>query len=91
MKFDGNWSLWNLKFYFEIGIFSQYKVSVLVGGPHSPPPGKHTLGMVIFQDGYLSKELISITKTNGWTIYFVHINFTLNFRADKWETMCISI
>ena len=47
--------------------------------------------MVIFQDGYLSKELISTTKMNDWTIYFVHINFTLNFCANKWETMCISI
>ena len=32
IRFDGNRSLRNLKFYFEIEIFRQYKVSVLVGG-----------------------------------------------------------
>ena len=37
MKFDRNRSLRNLKFYFEIEIFSQYKVSVLLGG--LTPPG----------------------------------------------------
>ena len=31
MRFDANRSLRNLKFYFEIEIISQYKVSVLVG------------------------------------------------------------
>ena len=62
MRFDGNGSLRNLKFYFEIEIFSQYKVSVLLlfycYGLTSPPPlrGKYLLGMVIFQDGYLSKN-----------------------------------
>ena len=61
MRLDGNRSLRNLKFYFEIEIFSQYKVSVLVGGPG----GKYPLGMVIFQDGYFSKELIIASKTNG--------------------------
>ena len=25
--------------------------------------------MDVFQDGYLSKELISTSKTNGWTLY----------------------
>ena len=65
MRLDGNRSFRNLKFYFEIEIFSQYKVSVLVGDL-TPPPlgGKYPLGMVIFQDGYLSKELISTSKTN---------------------------
>ena len=63
MRFDGNRSLRNLKFYFEIKIFSQYKVSVLVGGGLTPLVGTNTpLGMVIFQDGYLSKELISTSK-----------------------------
>ena len=67
MRYDGNQSLRNLKFYFEIEIFSQYKASVLVGGltPTPPPEGKYSLWMVIFQDGYLSKELISTSKTNG--------------------------
>ena len=32
MRLDGNRSLRNLKFYFEIEIFSQYKDSVLEGG-----------------------------------------------------------
>ena len=66
MRFDGNRSLRNLKFYFEIEIFSQYKVSVLVGDltPPPPPVGKYPLEMVIFQDGYLSKELSSTSKTN---------------------------
>ena len=65
MRFDGNRSLRNLKFYFEIEIFSQYKASVLVGGLSPPPGGKYPLGMIIFQDGYLSKELISTSKMNG--------------------------
>ena len=30
-------------------------------------------------------------KMNGWTIYIIHINITLNFCTNKWETMCISI
>ena len=29
------------------------------------PWGKYPFGMLIFQDGYLSKELISTFKTNG--------------------------
>ena len=66
MRFDGNRSLRNLKFYFEIELFSQYKVSILFGHtPSLPLGGKYLLGMVIFQDGYLSKELISTSKTNG--------------------------
>ena len=66
MRLDGNRSLRNLKFYFEIEIFSQYKVSVLVGGLTRPSVGGiYPLGMVIFQDGYLSKELIGTSKTNG--------------------------
>ena len=36
MRFDGNRSLRNLKFYFEIEIFIQYKVSVLKGGLNLP-------------------------------------------------------
>ena len=65
MRFDGNRSLRNLKFYFKIEIFSQYKVSVLIRVLTPPPGGKYPLGMVIFQDGYLSKEFISTSKTNG--------------------------
>ena len=64
ISFDGNQSLRILKFYFEIEIFSQYKVSALVGA--SLTLWEQTpLGMVIFQDGYFSKELISTSKTNG--------------------------
>ena len=61
MKFDGNQSLRNLKFYLETETFSQYKVSVLVAGL-TPPGSKYPLGMVIFQDGYLSKKIISTSK-----------------------------
>ena len=64
MRFDGNRSLRNLKFQFEMEIFSQYKVSVFVGDLTPPAEGKYPLGMVIFQNAYLSKELISISKTN---------------------------
>ena len=55
MRFDRNRSLRNLKFFFEIEIFSQYKISVLVGSltPPPTPGGKYSLGIVIFQDGYL--------------------------------------
>ena len=62
MRLDRNQSLRNLKFYFEMEIFNQYKTSVLIG---SLTWGKYPLEMVIFQDGYLSKELISTSKTNG--------------------------
>ena len=65
MRFDGNRSLRNSKFYFEIEIFSHYKVYVLVGGLTPPPLGANTLGMVIFKYGYLSKELMSTSKTKG--------------------------
>ena len=65
MKFDGNRSLRNLKFYFEIEIFSQYKISVLVRGLTPSSRGKYPLGMIIFQDGYLPKEFINTSKTNG--------------------------
>ena len=64
MRFGGNRSLRALKFDFEIEIFSQYKVSLLVGGL-TPAWEQIALGMVIFQDGYLSKELISTSKTNS--------------------------
>ena len=65
MRFDGNRSLRNLKFYFEIEIFSQCKVSVLVGGLTPPNPGsKYPLEIVNFQDGF-SKELFSTSKTYG--------------------------
>ena len=65
MRFDGNRTLRNLKFYFEIEIFSQYKVSILVVSLTLSPAGaKYPLGIVIFQDGYLSKELISTSQTN---------------------------
>ena len=63
MRLDGNRSLRNLKFFFEIEAFSQYKVSVLVGGP--PPPKATPLAMAIFQIGSVSKELIRTSKTNG--------------------------
>ena len=68
MRFDGNQSLHSLKFYFQIEIVSQYKVSVLVGDltlPPPPPRDKYSVGMVIFQDDCFSKELISITKMNS--------------------------
>ena len=65
MRLDENRSLRNLKFYFEIEIFSQYKVSVLVGGLTPLPEGKYHLGIKIFQDWFLSKEFISTSKTNG--------------------------
>ena len=66
MRFDGNRSLRNLKFYCKIEIFSQYKVSVLVGSLIPPPPwDKYPLGKVILQDRYVSNELISTSKTNG--------------------------
>ena len=65
IRFDGKGSLRNLKFNFEIEIFGLNKVFVLVGGLTPPPGGKYPLEMVIFQDGYLSKELISTSKTNG--------------------------
>ena len=64
MRLDGNRSLRNLKCYFEIEIFSQYKVSVLGGGLTPPLGANSLLGMVIFQDGCLSKKLISTSKTN---------------------------
>ena len=38
MRFGGNRALRNLKFCFEIEIFSECKVSVLVGGSLTPPP-----------------------------------------------------
>ena len=69
MRFEGNRSLRNLKFYFEIKIFSQFKDSDLVGGLTPPPWGQILLGVVTFQDGCLSKELISTSKTNGCTTY----------------------
>ena len=49
MRFDGNRSLRNLKFYFEIEIFCQYKVYVLVGGLTLP------LGANTPWDGNFSK------------------------------------
>ena len=42
MRFDGNRSLQNLKFYFDLEIFNQYKVSVLVWGLTPPPMGSNT-------------------------------------------------
>ena len=36
IRFDGSLSFRNLKFYSEIEIFSQYKVSVLEGGQSLP-------------------------------------------------------
>ena len=47
MRLDGNQSLRNLKFYFEIEIFSQYKVIVLVGGLTLAP-----WGQIPRRDGY---------------------------------------
>ena len=65
MRFNKNRSLRNSKFFFEIEIFSQYKVFVLEGVITPPPGSKFSLRMVIFSDGYLSKDLICISKTNG--------------------------
>ena len=64
MKFDGNQSLRNLKFSFEKEILGQYKVPALVGGL-TAFRGKYPLEIIIFEDGYLSKELICTSKTNG--------------------------
>ena len=101
MRFDGNRSLRNLNFFFEIEIFRQYKVSVFVGGLTPSPGSKYPLGMRIFLDGYLSRELISTSKPNGWTLYleqfetklsiFIILNtlISLNFCANKWETICM--
>ena len=79
MRFDGNRSLRNLKFCFEIEIFNQYKVSVLVGDLTAPLGGKYPLGMVIILDGYLSEDLISTSKTNGRTISLEHFETKLYF------------
>ena len=57
MRLDGNRSLRNLKFYFEIEIFSEYKVVA--------PRGKYPHRDGNFQDVYILKELISTSKTNG--------------------------
>ena len=65
MRSYGNRTLQNLKFYIEIEIFSEYKVSVSVMDLTSPLGGKYPLGMLIFEDGYLSKKLISTSKTNS--------------------------
>ena len=66
MRFNGNRSLQNLKFYFEIEIFSHYKVSALVENLTSPQfGGKYPLVMTIFQDGYLSKELSFASNCPG--------------------------
>ena len=67
-----------LKFYFEIEIFSQYNVCVLVGGLAPPVLANTSSGFVIFQDGYLSKELISTSKTNGWSIYLEQFEIKLS-------------
>ena len=67
---------WDGKF-FKMGIFQKNSsvplkrmvelyISVSAGGltlPH--PESKYPFEKVIFQDGYLSKELISISKMNG--------------------------
>ena len=63
MRLDGNRSLRNLKFYFGIEIFCQYKVSVLVEDLLSSPGGKYPVGMVIFQDGEEIKQ-VSLRKDN---------------------------
>ena len=63
MRFDGNQSLQNLKFYIEIEIFSQYKVSILVGPPlpwcQIPPRDGNFSRLVSF------KRTISTSKTSG--------------------------
>ena len=56
MRFDRNRSLRNLKFYFEIEIFSQYNVSVLVGSLTSPPGASTPLGWYIFKMGIFQKN-----------------------------------
>ena len=83
MRFDGNRSLRNLKSYFEIEIFSQYKINILVGGLPPGPGGKYLLGMVFFQDRYLSKELISTSKTNDWTIHLEQFGTKLSPINEK--------
>ena len=60
MRFDGNRSLRNLKFYFEIEIFSEYKVSVLVGGL-TPP----SWVQIFLRDGNFSKW-VSLKKTHQY-------------------------
>ena len=75
MRFDRNRSLRNLKFSFEIEIFSQYQ-SV-------PRGGEYPLGMVIFQDGYLSKELMSTSKTNSSTIHLEQFETKLSPISEK--------
>ena len=85
MRFDRNRSLRNLKFYFEMEIFRRYKVSVLVGGL-IPPCGQIPLEMVIFQGGYISKELINTSKTNGWIMHLEHFETIFAFcRESQWK------
>ena len=64
MRFDGNQSLQNFKFYFEKEIFSQYKIPVSVGGL-TPLLGANTPSGWYFLKGGYSKEFISTSKTNG--------------------------
>ena len=65
----------------EWGPLLKYKLSFLVA--LTPPEGKYPFGMVIFQDGYLSKELISFSKTNGWTIYLEQFETKLSPISEK--------
>ena len=64
MRLDGNRSLRNLKSYFGIEIFSQCKVSVLVGGL-IPPKGKISPRDGDFSKWVSFKNPISTSKTNG--------------------------
>ena len=63
MRFDGNWSLRNLKFYFEIDIFSQYKVSVLVEH-HTMGP---SMGAYTPRDGNFSRW-VSFKRTHKYIL-----------------------
>ena len=59
MRFDGKRSLQNLNFYFEIEIFSQYKVSVLVRELTPPSQGQMP------QDGNFSRW-VSFKRTHQY-------------------------
>ena len=49
----------------NIHILENYDPEGVFATPPGEGGGKYALGMVNFQDGYLSKELISTSKTNG--------------------------
>ena len=57
MRFVANRSLRNLKFYFEIEIFSQYKISALIGCL-TPPQGEGNIPLewLFFKMGIFQKN-----------------------------------